>query len=162
MQSSVSIFFNEMDSGSENVQRVTFNQLQNCLVGTIQADLDARMLERFQSDLLSLLNETRTPWLVLDCSGVEVLDLADFEGLRRIIAMASLMGTRSVIAGLRPGVVSSLIQLDADTSGLDTALSLALALERVHRGRIGPGEEEERDGAPEADGEVGRDSWRDS
>ena len=127
--------------------RVTFNKLHDCLVGTIQADLDASMLEHFRQDLLELLKETRTPWLILDCSGVEVLDLEDFNGLRRVIAMADLMGTSTIIAGLSPGVVSALIQLDADTSGLDTALNLAVALERVQV-RGGEVEPTPRDGEP--------------
>ena len=123
-----------MAANADNVHRVTFNLLQNCLVGTLQADLDSRVLGRFQEDLLARLQESRSPWLVLDCSGVEVLDLEDFNGLRRVIAMADLMGTKTIIAGLRPGVVSSLIQLDADTAGLDTALNLASALTRVLSG----------------------------
>lgn len=121
-----------MSSGPQEVQRVTFNHLQGCLVGTIQADLDARMLERFRSDLLEVLEKERSSWLVLDCAGVEVLDVADFEEMRRIISMANLMGTRTVVAGLRPGVVSSLIQLDADVSGIETALTLAIALDRLN------------------------------
>ena len=100
-------------------------------MGTLPADLNGPMLEGFREDLLDLLRQTHTPWLALDCSGVEILDLTDFGGLRRVIAMAELMGTKTIVAGLRPSVVSSLIQLDADTSGLDTALSLASALERV-------------------------------
>ena len=123
-----------MAANTDNVHRVTFNLLQNCLVGTLQADLDSRVLGQFQEDLLARLQENRSPWLVLDCSGVEVLDLEDFNGLRRVIAMADLMGTKTIIAGLRPGVVSSLIQLDADTAGLDTALNLASALSRVLSG----------------------------
>ena len=38
--------------------------------------------------------------------------------------MASIMGAHTVVAGFQPGVVSSLVELDADTSGVHAALDM--------------------------------------
>jgi rsbT antagonist protein RsbS len=111
-------------SDAAEVARVTINQIRGCLVATIQVDLGRDVLERFRRDLLERVDATRVRQVILDCSAVEVMDGDDFDALRRTIAVAALMGTRTILAGLQPGVVSALIDLDVDLEGLRTALSL--------------------------------------
>ena len=144
-----------MDDATEP-SRVTFNLMRGCLVATIQLDLDRAALEQFRKDLLRKLDASRSRQVVLDCSGIEVLDAEDFEGLRRAIAMAALMGARTVLAGLQPGVVSALIDLEVDLDGLQTALSLDDAFRRLEdeaaedEDRPAPeGGEEDADAAPQ-------------
>jgi rsbT antagonist protein RsbS len=90
------------------LHRVTINLMRGCLVANIQLDLNRMVLERFRKDLLERLDISRSRQVILDCSGVELLDAEDFDALRRTIAMAALMGARTVVAGLQPGVVSGL------------------------------------------------------
>jgi hypothetical protein len=52
------------------------------------------------------------------------MDAEEFAALRKIERMAALMGAETVFAGLRPGVVSALIDLDADVSKLAASRSL--------------------------------------
>ena len=47
--------------------------------------------------------------------------------------MAAVMGTRPVLCGLRPGVVSALVDLDVDVRGLETCRDLDAAVERLLR-----------------------------
>ena len=97
------------------------------VVASIQVDLDDDVLARFQEDLLGRVHETGSRAVFLDVSGLETLDSDEFAALRRIIAMASIMGTESVLVGLRPGVVSALIEVEADVEGLQTAIDLDAA-----------------------------------
>ncbi len=71
--------------------------------------------------------------VILDLSGVHVMDHRDFEELRRTIAMANIMGAQTVISGLLPGVVSSLVDLDVDTDGINATLSLDDAFRQMDR-----------------------------
>jgi rsbT antagonist protein RsbS len=144
-----------MDDTSQ-LPRVTINLLRGCLVATIQLDLDRVVLGQFRKDLLARLASAGVKQVILDCSGIEVLDAEDFDALRRTVAMASLMGARSVLAGLQPGVVSALIDLDVDLDGLHAALSVDDAfrqLEAPTEVTEPPpdtgGEEEEPDGPPQ-------------
>lgn len=104
--------------------RVTLNLFRGCLVATLQVDLTSGVIERFQQDLLGQLAATRATRVVFDCSSVEVMDPDEFEGLRRVAAMARLLGARVVLAGLRAGVVASLIAMGVEGGGRPTALSL--------------------------------------
>jgi rsbT antagonist protein RsbS len=124
--------------GATQVPRVTMSLMQGCLVATIQLELDRAVLARFRKDLLARLDATRTRQVILDCSGIEVMDAEDFAALRRTVAMASLMGAKTVLAGLQPGVVSALVDLGADLDGLPTALSLDDAFRRFREDGAGP------------------------
>jgi rsbT antagonist protein RsbS len=94
------------------------------VVASIQFDLADAVLMQLQEDLLQRIHASGARGVILDVSGLETLDSTEFAALRRLIAMASLLGARSVLVGLRPGVVSSLIETDADVEGLSAALDL--------------------------------------
>ncbi len=97
------------------------------VVASIQVDLDDDVLARFRDDLLRRIHETGSPGVILDVSGLETLDSAEFAALRRIITMSAVMGAESVLVGLRPGVVSALVEAGADVDGLRTAVDLDAA-----------------------------------
>ena len=94
------------------------------LVASIQVDLDDAVLGRFRRELLERIHETSAKGVILDLSGIVVLDAAEFEALRRTVAMAAVMGARSVLVGLKPGIVSALMDTDVEVDGLMAALHL--------------------------------------
>jgi rsbT antagonist protein RsbS len=97
---------------------------QGCIVASIQGDLDEKRVADLREDLLALLHRTGARGVILDVAGVEILDLTDFDALRKTLDMAKLLGARCLVAGLRPGVVSSLIDLAADVRSIDAVLDL--------------------------------------
>ena len=52
------------------------------------------------------------------------MDVEDFEALRSCARMARVMGTRCMLVGLQPGVVSALVDLDVDLQGIEAKLDL--------------------------------------
>jgi rsbT antagonist protein RsbS len=109
------------------IPSVAMQVSRDVVVASIQVDLADDVLARFQQDLLARVHETGSRAVFLDVSGLETLDSVEFAALRRIIAMVSIMGTESVLVGLQPGVVSALIEVDADVDGLKTAIDLDAA-----------------------------------
>lgn len=118
-----------MDTGS--VQRIPLQVSRQCVVASIQVDLDEKLLEQFRSDLLELLQSSGASGVILDVSGVQVMDLEDFEALRKTMAMAQIMGARTVIAGLQPGVVSALVELGVQTECIEATLNLDSAFRLI-------------------------------
>jgi rsbT antagonist protein RsbS len=108
-------------SESGSVTRIPLQVSRQCVVASIQVDLSEEVLDQFRIDLLELIGSSGA---ILDLSGVEVMDFQDFDALRRTIAMARLMGSRTVLSGLKAGVVSSLVELEADTEDIVAALDL--------------------------------------
>ena len=112
--------------------RIPLQMSNNCLVASIQIDLTADVLEQFREDLLTQLQAEHARGIILDLSGIEVMDLADFENIRSTISMAKVMGVSSVVCGLRPGGVPSLVLLGADTDDIWAARDLDMAFELLN------------------------------
>ena len=110
-----------------DIPGVAMQLSRGVVVASIQVDLDDDVLARFRQDLLDRIHRTDSRGVILDVSGLETLDSEELAALRRIITMTGLMGTESVLAGLRPGVVSALIEAGADVDGLRAAINLDAA-----------------------------------
>ncbi len=104
---------------------------RNIVVVSIQLDLDDDVLTRFREDLLHRVHETGSRGVILDVSGLETLDPDEFAALRGIIRTCAIMGAESVVAGLRPGVVSALIEAGSDIDGLRAAIDLDAAFAQL-------------------------------
>jgi len=97
------------------------------IVASIQLDLSDEMMHQFRSDLLTLVASSGATRIILDLSWLSVLDLDEFRALEETAAMAGLLGARTVTAGLRPGVVASLVEMDAPLDWVEGALDLEQA-----------------------------------
>lgn len=100
---------------------------RNVVVASVQTDLDEGVLSRLREDVLGRLHQTGSSGVILDLSGMATLDSHEFAGLRRIIAMIKIMGAQAVLVGLKPGIVSALIETGADVDGLHAAINLDAA-----------------------------------
>ena len=114
-----------------DVSPVPMQVISGCLTASIQLDLTTDLLRRFQLDLLQRIKTSGVSAVILDVSAVEIMDLEDFELLRRSMVMASIMGARAILVGLRPGIVASLIAMDANVDGVEAATDLEDALQRL-------------------------------
>jgi rsbT antagonist protein RsbS len=102
------------------------------VVASIQVDLNDDVLARFREDLLQRIHQTGSKGVILDVSGLETLDSHEFAALRRIITMSDIMGAEAVLVGLRPGVVSALIEANADIEGLRAVIDLDAGFALLH------------------------------
>ena len=110
-----------------DIPGVAMQVSRDIVVASIQVDLDDDVLARFREDLLGRVHQTGSRGVILDVSGLETLDSDEFAALRRTMTMCSIMGAESVLVGLRPGVVSALIDAGADVNGLRAAINLDAA-----------------------------------
>jgi rsbT antagonist protein RsbS len=118
-------------SETQDVTRIPLQRARDCVVASLQVDLDEAILARFQVDLLAFLARGAASGVLLDLSGVDVLDADEFRALKRIMDMVAVMGSRPILAGLKPGVVSALISMGVSGDGLETALNLDDAFARL-------------------------------
>jgi rsbT antagonist protein RsbS len=114
---------------------------RSCLVASIQVDLNSDTLRRFQQDLLERIASTHAKGVILDVSGVEIMDADDFDALRRACAMARLMGARAIMVGLRPGIVAALVDLDVAVDGMEATLDLESAFDSMSPAHQPPADE---------------------
>ena len=109
---------------ASNVVRIPLQVVRDCVVASIQLDLNPEVLQQFRKDLLECVQNSRAKGVILDVSGLDILDLDEFNGLRSTMQMAEVMGARSILSGLKPGVVSALIDLGVEPEGMSAVLNL--------------------------------------
>ncbi len=111
-----------------DIPRVPMQITRGCLLVSMQIRLDDATLRQFQSDVLACIRSTEVRGVICDVSSLEVLDSEDFAAIYRTLSMVSLMGVQPILVGLKPGVVSALVDTGIDLGQLDTALDLDTAL----------------------------------
>lgn len=114
---------------------IATGQIQDYLVVTLQNDLTDTQLLALRGTVLERLQRYGLAGVVLDLSGVSVLDLTEFDALRELGDMTRLLGASTVMVGLNPGIVSFLIGMDAATDDIIVARGLEDGLERLRRER---------------------------
>ncbi len=112
------------DMTASGIQRIPLQVARGCVVASIQIDLDPEVLRQFRIDLLECVQKSRANGVILDVSGIDILDLDDFNGLRSTMEMAEVLGARPILSGLNPGMVSALIDLGVDSEGVNAVLNL--------------------------------------
>ena len=95
-----------------------------CLVVTLQADLYDDLLERIREGVLDRIGSLAVHGVVFDLGAVRVLDAYTFNHLADTARMTALLGAKAVFVGFAPGAVSSLVDLDVDTTSLQAFRSL--------------------------------------
>jgi rsbT antagonist protein RsbS len=105
------------------------------LLTTIHIDLDDSIADAFQEDALERIEETGASGLVIDISGLEEVDTYVARLLAETGRMARLMGTRTVIVGMRPEVAATLIRMGYQMTGVETALDVDEGLALLLHGR---------------------------
>lgn len=103
------------------------------LIAPAPSDFDDRAFVALKKEILAKAHAQSLRAIVIDVSSVLMLDSATFAMLANTARMLGLLGARVVFVGFQPGVVSTLVDLDVDASGLTTATCLEDALDILNR-----------------------------
>jgi anti-anti-sigma regulatory factor len=94
------------------------------LVGT----LDTERLHQLQTRALQALEGSAARTLILDITGVPVVDTQVAQGLLQVVFAARLLGARVMLVGIRPEVAQALVGLGIDMRTIRTFSDLQSAL----------------------------------
>ncbi|MGW3985850.1 STAS domain-containing protein [Streptomyces sp. NPDC004830] len=104
-------------------------RLGDVLLVTLQGELHDAMAEQLQHDVAARIAGSGVTGVVIDISGVEIVDSFLGRVLAEIAAGAKLLAARTVLAGMRPAVAITLVELGLTLPGLRTALDVERAME---------------------------------
>ncbi|MFJ4690690.1 STAS domain-containing protein [Streptomyces sp. NPDC088766] len=108
-------------------------RLGDVLLVTLQGDLYDGTAEQLRQDIVESIARSRVTGVVIDISGVEIVDSFLGRVLAEIAANARLLAAQTVVAGMRPAVALTLVELGLTLPGLRTALNTEVALELLGR-----------------------------
>jgi rsbT antagonist protein RsbS len=99
-------------------------RIGSTLLVSIQVELRDAVAEAFQADVLQAIEKRGTTGLVIDISGLDTVDTYVARILAETGRMAKLMGTSTVLVGMRPEVAATLVRMGYGMEGVRTALDL--------------------------------------
>jgi anti-anti-sigma regulatory factor len=101
------------------------------LIGSI----DMERANHIIGSVLEALKVERASHVLLDITGVPVIDTYVATMLIQLGQMASLLGARSTLVGVRPEIAQSIVGLGIDLTAIETHATLAAALNALLRAR---------------------------
>ena len=105
------------------------------LVGVIHTQRAVEMTER----LLARIVESGARAVIIDLTGVEVVDTATADHLVRLTRAAGLLGARCFVTGIGPNIARTLVGMGVDLGGVRTMRTLKEALRAcIDEGDTGP------------------------
>jgi rsbT antagonist protein RsbS len=104
--------------------KIPILRIGRTLITTVHIELDDRVAEGFQRDVLRAIETSSATGLVVDISGLDFVDTYVARILAETGRMAKLMGTATVIVGMRPEVAATLVRMGYTLDGVETALNV--------------------------------------
>lgn len=101
------------------------------LVMPLVGALDSHRIGELQRQALEAVERTRARMLLLDITGVPVVDTQVAQGLIQVIQATRLLGAEPMLIGVRPEVAQTMVALGIDLGNVRTAASLESALRRL-------------------------------
>jgi rsbT co-antagonist protein RsbR len=105
------------------------------LIIPLIGNIDSTRVYHLLNSALQSIEQTRARTLIIDITGVVVIDSHVAAALVQVAEAARLMGAETILAGIRPEVAQTLIGLGAPLAGLRTAATLQAALKPIRNGR---------------------------
>jgi rsbT co-antagonist protein RsbR len=103
------------------------------LILPIIGGLDSQRARQLTDQLLAAIRESRAKVVVIDITGVGIIDLTVANHLVQTVEAARLMGARAIITGLSSKVAQTLVDLGVDLRMMQTAGDLQGGLEEAER-----------------------------
>ncbi|WP_093802403.1 STAS domain-containing protein [Streptomyces sp. Wb2n-11] len=98
-------------------------RLGDVLITGLLNELDDKAAPTFTHGLTERISADRVRDVLIDISRLEIIDLFVARTLMESTTMARLLGARVIVAGMRPPVAITLVELGIELVGVETALN---------------------------------------
>ncbi len=98
-------------------------EVEGFLLASIQESLEDSAALHLKKDLLEGIRRTQARGILLDVSGVDIVDSFTARVLGGIGGAARLMGARTVLVGLQPEVAMTMVELGLELREIATELN---------------------------------------
>lgn len=113
--------------------RVPVIKLRDVLLVPMREHIDDRAMMRLVEEVGERISTDRARGVIIDVSGVDVLDSFMTRAIRDLALSARLMGAITYLTGLQAAVAMTLVEMGLDVPGVRTTLNLDRALAELER-----------------------------
>lgn len=108
--------------------RVPVIKLRDVLLVPMREHMDDRAMIRLVDEVGARIANERAAGVIIDVSGVDILDSFMTRTIRDLALSARLMGAITYLTGLQAAVAMTLVEMGLDVPGVRTTLNLDRAL----------------------------------
>jgi rsbT antagonist protein RsbS len=110
-------------------------KLGEFLLVTIQGDMYDQLALSLRDALTERIVRDRAQGVLVDVSGLDVVDSFVGRMLGNIAAMSRILDAETVVVGMRPAVAITLVELGLSLPGVRTALNVDKGMELLRQAR---------------------------
>ena len=119
------------------------------LLVTLQGELHDRMAVTFQEDLSARVATTQAHGVLIDISGLDMVDSFLGRTLSTIASITRVLDAETVVVGMQPAVAITLVEMGLTLPGVLTALNVEKGMELLTKDNSSMGDQTGDDGSGE-------------
>jgi rsbT antagonist protein RsbS len=110
------------------METVPILKIGSTLLVSIQVDLQDQSALQLQEDLAERITQTGARGVLIDISGLEIVDSFIGRMLSSIAGISRVLDATTVVVGMRPAVAITMVELGLSLDGIRTALDVEKGL----------------------------------
>ncbi|APR85222.1 RsbR, positive regulator of sigma-B [Minicystis rosea] len=118
-----------VDELSNPILEVWEGVLAMPIIGVVDSRRTADMVQR----LLAEVARTQASFVIVDLTGVEIVDTKTADHLMKLMRKVEIVGARAVLTGIRPAVAETLVDIGVDLGSVTTLRNLRHGLREALR-----------------------------
>ena len=115
------------------MDRIPILRMGRFLLVTVQVDMHDQVALNLQSDLTERIVTDKARGVLIDISGLQMVDSFIGRMLANIVAMARVLDAETVVVGMQPAVAITLIELGMELPGINTALNVEAGMDLIRK-----------------------------
>jgi rsbT antagonist protein RsbS len=115
------------------MDRIPILRMGEFLLVTIQVDMHDQLALTLQDDLTHAIDKKGAKGVLIDISGLEMVDSFIGRMISDISGMARILDARTVVVGMQPAVAITLVELGLSLPGVATALNVERGMQLLRR-----------------------------
>ena len=118
-----------MDNVDDHYARIPIIKLWHMLLIPLQGEMTDELANQLMNEVLDRIHQLGCSGLVIDITGLWLVDSHLCSVLSQLSSAAALMGARTFISGMKPDIALTLETMGVQLQGVSTTLDLEDALE---------------------------------
>ena len=114
-------------------ETVPIMRIGDTLLIALQGDLDDSAVVRIEDRLAQEVARVSARGVLIDVSGLTVVDSFIARVLARVVSMIRLLGAQAAVVGISPAVAITLVELGLTVQGVKTALNVERGFALISR-----------------------------
>ncbi|WP_226086583.1 STAS domain-containing protein [Mesobacillus sp. S13] len=102
----------------------------------IIGDIDTQRAQELMNKALLKGSELSLEHIIIDLSGVPIIDTMVADRLIKVVRALSLLGIKATLSGIRPEIAQTMVNLGVDVSDIPVTSNLHMAMERLLKVKI--------------------------